>query len=110
MSDHRHHADPIAMRLAAALLALSHKHPEAPQDINDLLLYVPGLRGAVPLAHPIAQAPTHNPEQQFHVFCPEQGGWQTGVFFEGRWVDYATLSVELEPTHFIHVLPDPEAP
>jgi hypothetical protein len=110
MSDRPHHADPIAMRLAAALLTLSHKHPEAAQDINDLLLYVPGLRGAVSLAHPIAQAPTHNPEQQFHVFCPEQGGWQTGVFFEGRWLNYATLSVELDPTHYTEVLPDPESP
>jgi hypothetical protein len=29
------------------------------------------------------------------------------VFYLGQWVDYATLSVELEPTHFVDVTPDP---
>ena len=38
-----------------------------------------------------------------------QGGWQTGVFHDGAWRDYATLSVVLEPMYFTDVLPDPEA-
>jgi hypothetical protein len=32
---------------------------------------------------------------------------QTGAFFEGCWLDFATLTVELEPTHFPDVPPDP---
>jgi hypothetical protein len=35
--------------------------------------------------------------------------WQTGVFFEGRWLDFAMLGVELELTHFTDAPPDPES-
>ena len=69
----------------------------------------PELRGlGAQRALPIRDAPLDDPERTLLLFCPEQGGWQTGVFFEGRWLDFATLSVELEPTHFTDVPPDPE--
>jgi hypothetical protein len=42
------------------------------------------------------------------VWCPKQDGWQMGVFFEGRWVDYSTLELELEPTHWLKAPPDLE--
>src|SRR3954463_2260653 len=100
MSSRSPHANPVAVRLAAALVALSHKHPEAAQDISDLLLYVPGLQGAVPLVRPIAQAATDDPEHAYLLFCPAQSGWRIGVFFEGRWHDYAARTTVLEPTHF----------
>jgi hypothetical protein len=41
------------------------------------------------------------------LFCPEQGGWHTAYFCEGQWVDYATLSKELTPTHWLPIPPDP---
>ena len=28
-----------------------------------------------------------------------------GVFFDGRWLDFATLTMELEPTHWMDVPP-----
>ena len=56
---------------------------------------------------PISAARSDDPERAYHLFCLEQGGWQTGVCFEGRWLDFATLTVELEPTHLVDVLPDP---
>jgi hypothetical protein len=37
----------------------------------------------------------------------EQGGWNRGVWHEGRWVDYLALSVELQPIYWDNVLPDP---
>jgi hypothetical protein len=57
---------------------------------------------------PIRAAPSDDPERTFLLFCPEPGGWQTGVYFEGRWRDFATLTVDLEQTHFDDVPPEPE--
>jgi hypothetical protein len=39
------------------------------------------------------------------LYCPEQGGWHTAVFFERRWVDFATMTLELTPTHWLPTLP-----
>jgi hypothetical protein len=41
------------------------------------------------------------------LFCPEQGGWHTAVWFGGMWVDYLTTLEELQPTHWLPVPPDP---
>ena len=62
-----------------------------------------------PAASPIATAPSDDPERPPLPFCPEQGGWQMGVFFDGRWLDFATLTMELEPTHWMDVPPNPKA-
>src|SRR4051812_35846578 len=106
MSNHPYHAERPAMQVATALMALGQKHPIVRQDIEDLLFATPELHG---LMQGIREAPTDDPERTLLLFCPEQGGWQTGVFFEGRWVDFATLSETLEPTHFCHGPRDPES-
>jgi hypothetical protein len=51
--------------------------------------------------HPIDTMPTADlaEEALAFLYCPEQGGWHTAVFFEQRWVDVATMTLELEPTH-----------
>ena len=41
------------------------------------------------------------------LYCGEQGGWQSGTWFEGRWVDFLTLEKELFPSHYAEMLPDP---
>jgi hypothetical protein len=71
--------------------------------VEDILFSTPELRGLVQGVCAIGD----DPERTLLLFCPEQGGWQTGVFFEGRWLDFATLTKELEPTHFVDVPPDP---
>ena len=42
------------------------------------------------------------------LFCPEQGGWHSGTWWMGRWVDFLTLREELHPSHYSEMLPDPE--
>ena len=85
---------------------IADEHPRAAQLAYRIRAEAEELR-AEPTPRPISAAPTDDPERTLLLFCPEQGGWQTGVFFEGRWLDFATLTVELEPTHFVDVLPDP---
>ena len=41
------------------------------------------------------------------LFCPEQGGWHTGVRFEGRWLAHVSTEIELRPTHWLPAPPDP---
>ena len=41
------------------------------------------------------------------LFCPEQGGWHTGVRFEGRWLSHISTEIELRPTHWLPAPPDP---
>jgi hypothetical protein len=43
------------------------------------------------------------------LFCPEQGGWHTGVWFLGKWLAYIDTSVVLLPTHWLPVPSDPPA-
>ena len=42
------------------------------------------------------------------LFCPEQGGWHSGTWFQGRWLDFLTLQEELFPSYYAEMLPDPE--
>src|SRR5215210_169017 len=95
MSNHPHRADRLAIKVATALRTIRQQHPEAARDIEDLLLAVPELRGVQQTARLIAEAPTDDPEHALLLFCPEQGGWQTGVFHDGQWLDFATLSSPL---------------
>jgi hypothetical protein len=56
--------------------------------------------------HPITTAP-RDLERTLLLYCPEQGGWHPGEWFEGRWLDSVTLTEELEPSHWIDVPPEP---
>jgi hypothetical protein len=55
---------------------------------------------------PIPSAPTDE-EQPLLLFCPEQGGWHTGVCFRGIWLAYIDSCTRLSPTHW---LPFPQEP
>jgi hypothetical protein len=57
---------------------------------------------------PIATAP-REPERTLLLFCPEQAGWQAGLWQNGRWMSTVGVEVELDPTHWRHVPPDPPA-
>jgi hypothetical protein len=46
-------------------------------------------------------------ERTLLLYCPEQGGWQTVKWFEGRWVSTADVEVVLEPTHWTDVPEEP---
>jgi hypothetical protein len=41
------------------------------------------------------------------LFCPEEGGWHTGIWFLGRWLAYYDTSVVLHPSHWLPVPDDP---
>jgi hypothetical protein len=81
----------VVQRFIAILRNIGHKLAAARHDVR-----------------PVATAPTHDPEHTLLLYCPQDGGWHTGVFFEGRWLDSATLTRELHPTHFTDVPPEPE--
>jgi hypothetical protein len=53
-------------------------------------------------AHPMATAPREL-ERTLLLYCPEQAGWQTGEWCEGRWVSTADIEIVLEPTHWMDV-------
>jgi hypothetical protein len=44
------------------------------------------------------------------LYCPEQGGWHTGVWFEGKWRAHIDPDWHLLPTHWAPTLPDPKVP
>jgi hypothetical protein len=54
---------------------------------------------------PIDVAPRER-ERTLLLWCPKQGGWQTGQWFEGRWGSTAENEHELYPTHWAPVPPD----
>ena len=41
------------------------------------------------------------------VYCPNEGGWHTAEWWGVKWLDSATLSHELEPTHWTTVPGNP---
>jgi hypothetical protein len=41
------------------------------------------------------------------LFCPEQGGWHTGIWLNRRWVDYLTTQEQLYPSHWKTIPVDP---
>ena len=43
------------------------------------------------------------------VYCPDAGGWHTAEWFGVKWLDSATLSHELNPTHWTTVPGSPDA-
>ena len=92
-------------RIEEAALRLQKQRPN---DAKEILLAVRELRERGRLPQPIATV-HHAGDRALLLYCPREGGWQTGVHFRGRWLDFATLSKELEPTHWMDVPPDPEA-
>jgi hypothetical protein len=55
---------------------------------------------------PISTAPQEE-DWPLLLFCPDQGGWHTGVWFWGKWLAYIDTSTVLEPSHWLPVPPDP---
>ncbi len=58
---------------------------------------------------PVETAP--KPELQHEpvpilLFCPDEGGWHTGIWFEGTWRLHADLERVLTPTHWLPAPPD----
>ncbi len=64
------------------------------------------LRG---LSKPIAEAPMpSHPHLQMEqtpllLYCPNQGGWHTGVWFDGGWWLHFNMEEKLEPVSFIEL-------
>jgi hypothetical protein len=57
---------------------------------------------------PISTAPACD-NTPLLLYCLEQGGWHTGVWFLGKWLAYIDTSVVLKPTHWLPLPADPPA-
>ena len=64
---------------------------------------------SLPAPMPISRAPRIH-ERTLLLYCPEQGGWQTGEWLHERecWVSTAATEEELEPILWTEVPPQPE--
>lgn len=51
------------------------------------------------------------PDTSYLLFCPEQGGWHTGEWWNvegaGRWIAVIDTESELYPTHWMSAPADP---
>ena len=56
---------------------------------------------------PIATAPTDDEEHILHLWCPELGSWEAGVFFESDWRAHVNLDLVLKPSHWREPPPPP---
>jgi hypothetical protein len=56
----------------------------------------------------IATAPVPNSEEEppvLMLFCPQQGGWHSGVWWRGAWRLSFDARTELFPSHWLPSLP-----
>jgi hypothetical protein len=62
-----------------------------------------------PRPRPISTAPTDDEfaERVLLLYCPEQGGWHTGVWFEGSWRAHIEIDRVLEATFWLPAPLDP---
>jgi hypothetical protein len=59
-----------------------------------------------PSPDPIGTAP-REAERILLLFCPEQGGWHSGLWHHGEWTDALTGEKHVKPTHWMDVPPEP---
>ena len=83
--------------------------PNARELVRELFVVFNELQQSYRGPKPIATAP-RQPEHTLLLYCPEQGGWQTGEWIDKRecWVSTAAVDQCLEPTHWTDVPPDPQ--
>lgn len=58
-------------------------------------------------ARDISTAPQRE-DEPILLFCPDQGGWHSGIWFRGFWLACIDSSTRLDPTHWLPRPPDPE--
>jgi hypothetical protein len=92
----------IANELAVA-------HPKAPDLVQELFALAMDLALEERRPQPIETAPDQT-GLVLLLFCPRQGGWHTGEWFQGEWTDTLTRGKSLEPTHWMDVPPEPDGP
>jgi hypothetical protein len=62
-----------------------------------------------PNPKPIDTAPrSQDSDNPLLLWCPDQGGWHTGLWLESRWVGALTLRDPLAPTYWLEPPPDPQ--
>jgi hypothetical protein len=55
----------------------------------------------------IETAPRQQTEVPLLLWCPDQGGWHTGLWFGDRWLDSVALDAELRPKYWLPCPPPP---
>ena len=64
-------------------------------------------RGPALTPQPISTAPQED-DRPLLLFCPEQGGWHTGEWYQGAWTDALTRVKNLDPTYWLDYPGDPK--
>ena len=96
-------------RLADLANEIGRTCPNAPVVVRDMFTTFKDVLDDYRRPQPIATAP-QIPERTLLLYCPEQGGWQTGEWLDERkcWVSTAAIEECLEPTLWTEVPPVPE--
>jgi hypothetical protein len=91
----------------AALLPYDRHMPDRDAARGRAQAYVDAAqRFAFPAAEQIATAP-QEPGRALLLYCPKQGGWQAGEWYQGEWTDTLTRVRSLKPTHWMDIPPSP---
>jgi hypothetical protein len=92
-------ASPSALdRLAGIANEIAKSHPGGDDLVREIFALATALVRDQHKAQPIATAPKEA-GLTLLLYCPEQGGWQTGEWIAERWTATWTWDF-LEPTHW----------
>ena len=93
-------------RLGSIAAELTRTHPNASDLVQELFALAAYLTRQEQTIEPIETAP-QDAGLQLLLYCPTQGGWHTGEWYQGAWTDALTRVKNLHPTYWTDL---PRAP
>ena len=96
-----------ALMQALRALLISSDQPEETERVLEALT----VSVVHQLVQPIETAPLPGPNAEplvLLLYCPEDGGWHSGVWWNGAWRLRHDLHTGLRPTHWALTPPDPD--
>ena len=107
MSTDVHLREPALSKIVDIAHRIDARDPQRAELVRAIMFAVAEARlGERP--RPIETAP-HVPTRIFLLYCPKQGGWQTGEWYpqKDRWVSNMNMET-LHPTHWTGVPREPQ--